>query len=412
MDSPQAKFSLVPVFVALALVSPLVVLALTGVSPQDVAKLAAPLLILTAATGAYFTRKRPVGGVLFIFFFQLLCGVVAVIGTASEKFLPPPPSHDWQSSGRPSNEQGPKELYGQKGKSEDNLERRVLPKPNAGALGLRILANVPFYLAFIIAVVFAWRAIARRDLTRLRELRRSYILLFGMSLLGVLVDGIVFPGSLAQSILVLIWTASWYGYLFWSHRVEWVLGRGEWDFPKFSARFDVISGETLARIRKISLLIIVAFGGLLLAFTLALSYTDNAGVVGIGMLLAPFLLVVGMAARAVLMRRALRMSGGGSVAAVKVQETERIPGEGQANKERRKSAGQRWVLMCIGLLAILAIMFPPFVIHAPNGMILNGGFSFLFSSGNALALVNTGLLGLELLVIGIVGAVAWLIARD
>ena len=73
---------------------------------------------------------------------------------------------------------------------------------------------------------------------------------------------------------------------------------------------------------------------------------------------------------------------------------------------------QRWVLGIVGCFAITAIMFPPSIINLPNGMVVNGGFSFLFSTNNSLALVNTGLLGLELLVVGILGVVGWLITRD
>jgi hypothetical protein len=103
----------------------------------------------------------------------------------------------------------------------------------------------------------------------------------------------------------------------------------------------------------------------------------------------------------------------GSTAPTSVSTQAQLSGMLPASIEdkRRPMNKQKVVLMAAAGLALLAILFPPFTIHHPvSGAAYNAGFSFLFSDSGAV--VNTGLLALELAVVAIVGAIAWILAKD
>ncbi len=60
-----------------------------------------------------------------------------------------------------------------------------------------------------------------------------------------------------------------------------------------------------------------------------------------------------------------------------------------------------------------AILFPPRVLHLPDGLTIHTGFSFLFSSANSrnMGAVNVALLALELATILVVGLLGLFLAR-
>ena len=67
---------------------------------------------------------------------------------------------------------------------------------------------------------------------------------------------------------------------------------------------------------------------------------------------------------------------------------------------------QRLLLIVAGALVLIALMFPPFVVHLPNGAAINKGYSFLFDPpehGYLSATVNVATLMAEWLGIAILG---------
>ena len=211
------------------------------------------LLICACCIGAYLTRKKPVGGYLFIFFSQLIVCAVMAIGVASNIFFSGAKNNSWErpptivpkSSTNQWQDAPAKYLEPlNDGRKVKELEGKFdfIPEKSAQTefISLRALVGLPFYLGAIVATVLAFLALSRRDKKHLRMLRITYGILLVVSSLGGIVDWIYFKELLAVSIAVVIWTAMWCAYTFWSHRVEYVLGLGEWDFDKFSMRFNAI----------------------------------------------------------------------------------------------------------------------------------------------------------------------------
>ena len=69
-------------------------------------------------------------------------------------------------------------------------------------------------------------------------------------------------------------------------------------------------------------------------------------------------------------------------------------------------------VLLVGSLALLAVLlFPPFVVHLPEGVLSNVGFTFLFSPpqiGRLVAVVNVPLLAVEVAIIcAITASVLW-----
>lgn len=75
---------------------------------------------------------------------------------------------------------------------------------------------------------------------------------------------------------------------------------------------------------------------------------------------------------------------------------------------------QRLLLIVAGALVLIALMFPPFVVHLPNGAAINKGYSFLFDPpehGYLSATVNVATLMAEWLGIAILGGVGWVLLK-
>lgn len=73
------------------------------------------------------------------------------------------------------------------------------------------------------------------------------------------------------------------------------------------------------------------------------------------------------------------------------------------------------VLGITALILLLALLFPPFYVSLPNGLIFNQGFHFLFDPpalGTIVAMVNIPMLIIELAVIVVIGLAVLLIARN
>ena len=199
---------------------------------QASSKIALQLLVGASCIGAYFTRRKPVGGYLFIFFFQLIVGAVMVIGMAGAKFLTD------SAKGQFSNDPfvDPNQLQ------------------STGSIAWLLIGNLPFYVVTIVTMGLAFLALARRDKKHLKRLQQAYVVLLIASGLGVFVDWMNFREALAISIWATVWTATWCAYTFWSHRVAYVLDRGEWDFERFSTRFNIIEKKELSKINIYALM--------------------------------------------------------------------------------------------------------------------------------------------------------------
>lgn len=422
MGANTPKFSVAPVFLTLAVLLPLILAAwLLGGDSRVIGRGVMSLLICACCIGAYLTRKKPVGGYLFIFFFQLIVCAVMATGVASNVFYSGAKNDSWE---RPPTIV-PKSLGSQwgdapakyseslnDGREVKELEGKFdfIPEKSAQTefFSLKSLVGLPFYLGTIVAAALSFLALSRRDKKHLRMLRITYLTLLVVSSLGSIVDWIYFKELLTVSIAVVIWTAIWCAYTFWSHRVEYVLGLGEWDFDKFSMRFNAIGTKELSKIKSYAFM--SAIGTVLLFAVVMVIEGDLKADAGMAILLVPYPIVIGFSVQAVLLRRALNKLTPIQLGRVVDFEKKEIQRNVITRDRELINPRQRLVLGATGFFLAAAVLFPPHIINLPNGMVINGGFSFLFSV-DSLALVNAGLLGLELLVIGILGFIGWLIGR-
>lgn len=75
---------------------------------------------------------------------------------------------------------------------------------------------------------------------------------------------------------------------------------------------------------------------------------------------------------------------------------------------------QRILLIVAGALVLIALTFPPFVVHLPNGAAINKGYGFLFDPpqhGYLSATVNVATLMAEWIGIAILGGVGWVLLK-
>lgn len=76
---------------------------------------------------------------------------------------------------------------------------------------------------------------------------------------------------------------------------------------------------------------------------------------------------------------------------------------------------QRILLIVAGALVLIALVFPPFVVHLPNGAAINKGYGFLFSPpqhGHFSATVNVATLAAEWIGIAVLGAMGWVLLNQ
>lgn len=72
------------------------------------------------------------------------------------------------------------------------------------------------------------------------------------------------------------------------------------------------------------------------------------------------------------------------------------------------------VLGITAFMLLLALLFPPYYVSLPYGLVSNEGFNFLFDPpkrGDLVAMVNVTMLAIELSVIGVIGLAALYIAK-
>ena len=72
------------------------------------------------------------------------------------------------------------------------------------------------------------------------------------------------------------------------------------------------------------------------------------------------------------------------------------------------------VLLAAAVLIVLVVLFPPFVVHLPQGLTTNAGFSFILSPptiGQLSATVNVSLLAIEVLVVLVATAAIYAVAH-
>lgn len=96
-------------------------------------------------------------------------------------------------------------------------------------------------------------------------------------------------------------------------------------------------------------------------------------------------------------------------------ENEIPPIRKQPLREVLRKQPSQIALLGSAVLLILVVLFPPYVVHLPDGLSTNAGFSFLLAPpklGHLTATVNVSLLALELLVTIIAGAVLFAVVRS
>lgn len=339
----------------------------------------APLFLAFAI--AYLTRRMAIGGWLFYFYLQLYVSLpfwLLVFASTELKYLSPA---EWNSS----------ELY-----------------------AFYLLSTIPSNIAMLAETIFATMLLFQRDLAHVQYLRRTLIGYVIIASITVIVDVAYFnsTSTVTFDVLMLSFATIWCFYFYRSDRVRWVFIENKWNHESFTKRF----GEPTQEERSIS----NRKGWIAAAVTffiitgLGLSSSDKADLLHwatVGLISAVF---IGALVRYYSPRPPRpRIRAGNNP---QMPRTESIHNGTQVATSRKRSGSmnnrQRLVLLSAAILVVICILFPPFVIHARSGASFNSGFSFLFSPSNEQAVVNTGLLAIELFVIIIVAAIGWFLSKD
>ena len=72
---------------------------------------------------------------------------------------------------------------------------------------------------------------------------------------------------------------------------------------------------------------------------------------------------------------------------------------------------QKIVLICVGIIMLAMLLFPPFATIRAASTSINMGYAFIFSPPSKGALVNTGLLFFQWVVLTSIGFIAWLLFK-
>lgn len=337
----------------------------------------APLFLACAI--ACLTRRRAIGGWLFYFYLQLFLGLLLwplLFATNIFKNLSP---SEWQSS---------KEY------------------------ALFLLSTVPLYTTMCIETFFATIVLFRRDIEHVRFVRYSLLAFVAAALLSLIIDIAQSDENIPLDVLTLSFAVIWCLYFFRSHRVQWVLVENRWNHEAFSNRFGVPTTESLAAsTQKGWITAIVVFFIFISLFSFAQEPPNPLAGVFQGLVWGAIIgaLVQYFAKRPKRAKeetvKAISNLNNSAGAAVKHERPRADPARDGLNRR------QKVILFATALLAVVVLLFPPFVIHHPqSGATYNSGFAFLFSQSNAV--VNTGLLALELVVVAVVGVIGVFLTKN
>jgi hypothetical protein len=78
---------------------------------------------------------------------------------------------------------------------------------------------------------------------------------------------------------------------------------------------------------------------------------------------------------------------------------------------------QRWIIIAMITVVVAMLLFPPFHFRGTSGVVFNLGYSFLFSpphfgsGSSAVGTVDIGMLLTQWVGVGIVGGLAFFVAR-
>ena len=344
----------------------------------------APLFLACAI--AYLTRRRAIGGWLLYFYFQLYISLIIwplLFAINIFKLLPP---SEWDDKGQ---------------------------------YLLFLLGTVPFYMAMAAETFFATVALFRRDIEHVLHLRYALIALVVTATLSLVVDFQNSPDNFpehALDFMTLSFAAIWCIYFYRSDRVQWVLIENRWNHEGFLNRHGVPTLEQLQTGKRKGVIAAAITFALFFVIVAATSTKDDViSVLAKGGVLGTFwAAIVGV----IVQRSASRPK---PAKMRTMAENENIPNfenparsDDLAKKPFTKAmlnVKQKAALLATVICSIAALMFPPFVFQLPqSGAVYNKGYAFLFSESGAI--VNTGLLAIELLVILGVGIAAIFLMKD
>jgi len=154
----------------------------------------------------YFTRKRPIGGFLFYYYFNLYGGLLLLIlfsGNLIENLNP----NEWE---------------------------------NMALYSLYTISLAPPIILQLIYTVLATRLLykSQRNLKNVNKLRYLLAIFFVACLIAFAIDYVNFPEDIFLSTYGLIVATIWMLYFFFSYRVKYVLANwsGTWDYESFKNR--------------------------------------------------------------------------------------------------------------------------------------------------------------------------------
>jgi hypothetical protein len=271
---------------------------------------------------------------------------------------------------------------------------------------------VPLYMTMCAEAFFATVLLFRRNIEHVRFVRYSLISLVATASISLLIDIVQSESNIVLDVLTLSFAVIWCLYFFRSCRVQWVLVENRWNHDEFSNRSGVPTVKSLSRSRRAGW--VAASVTFCLFFAMFMFAQDPPKPLG-GVIQG---LIWGAIIGALVQHFTKRSKHGKEQTAVKtsLNTSERessIGDEVQQHRDATKhvvNRRQKMVLITTAVFALAALLFPPFIIQLQSGATLNSGYSFLFTGSRAV--VNTGLLALELVVIAIVGAIAIFLTKN
>jgi len=377
MKSTDAKIVL-PIslaMVALCLVVSRVAFAASPTTKWDAAEwgAAGQIGFMTAAwiipLVAYLLRRQSIGGWLLVYFLQLYGGVFLAIGMFGGVYKDLAPSQ-WNSA----------MLY-----------------------ILFLLSYLPTEVVYVLELFAATWLLVTRTRDRLRFLRLIliyYVIGHAVSVslhVAFFRETAVFLGDssiIAVNILGSLFAIIWCIYFHRSRRVQMVFVERTWKYEDLRARQALAPDQKRKLARRVVVAAVATYVVLLLLFASEWSKPDAA------LFVLP--LVYAMVAAGIAWVIPVRHQHKGD-------DVARSDTKDSTNK---RGTIQKAVLVLGASATLVAVLFPPFVIYHPtSGIAYNSGFSFLFSSGSSLAVVNVSLLALELVAIVVITAILLLLFR-
>ena len=311
---------------------------------------------------AYFSRRRTVGGWLLVYYLQLYTSCVVSLGIFGLVFKKLPPS-DWD---------------------------------NAMDYVLFLLSYIPpglFYLAELLAATWL---LMKRALENLRSLRWVLIGAAASNAISLGIDVSLIPEKelIPFHIMAFGFSLIWCAYFFRSRRVRMVFVDHSWDYAIFSVKRVLSSDDKRRVIRRTVISGVTTFVVLLLLMASVMSKPE------VGIFVAPT--IYGLMVAAIAWYLPVRTKGS-------PRDVELVHDEAQLRGISKK---QKFILGGGAGFLLMAMLFPPFIVHHPtSGAAYNSGFSFLFSPSNSAAVVNVSLLAVELVAVGAVTAVLFYLSK-